>query len=184
MLPAAWKPIDATGLFRLGSARDGGYIVPKRAVLASELLLSMGLNDDWRFEKDFRRQAGARIVCFDHTVTWKFWLRYYVEQVLRLRWSNLARYLDYRLFFGGAGVEHRQIKIGYDLPGEISVAGLVREFPQERIFLKIDIEGSEYRILDDIAKHAQRFTCIVIEFHDIDLHRDRIERFVAAMTDF
>lgn len=184
MLPATWKPIDAGGLIRLGSPRDGGYVVSERAVRASRLLISMGLNDDWQFEKAFRKLADVSVVCFDHSVTWKFWLRYYVEQALRLRWARLTRYLDYRWFFSRQGVEHRPIRIGYDQPGEVSVAGLLKEFIGNDIFLKIDIEGSEYRILDDLVKYSDRFTSVVIEFHDIDLNRDRIVRFVEGMANF
>lgn len=184
MLPSAWKPIEAGGLIRLGSARDGGYIVSRRSVLASRLLIGMGLNDDWQFEKEFRQLKDVGIVCFDHSVTWKFWLRYYVEQTLRLRWSRLGAYLDYRRFFGQPGVQHRQVRIGYDQPGEVSVAGLIKEFSDSNIFLKIDIEGSEYRILGDIVKYSDRFTSVVIEFHDIDLHRHRIDEFVAGMSNF
>lgn len=184
MLPASWKPIEARELIRVGSERDGGYIVSKRAVLASKLLIGMGVNDDWRFEKEFRQLSGAQVVCFDHTVNLKFWARYYVEQFLRLRWNRLARYLDYRWFFSRPGVEHRRIRIGYDQPGEVSVSGLMREFDEREIFLKIDIEGSEYRILDDIAGHADRFTSLVMEFHDVDLHRARISDFITAMKDF
>ncbi|OCP34882.1 FkbM family methyltransferase [Ensifer sp. LC163] len=184
MLPASWKPIDAGGLIRLGSPRDGGYVVSERAVRASRLLISMGLNDDWQFEKEFRKLADVGVVCFDHSVTWKFWLRYYVEQALRLRWARLTRYLDYRWFFSRPGVEHRPIRIGYDQPGEVSVAGLLKEFTGNDIFLKIDIEGSEYRILDDLVKYSDRFTSVVMEFHDIDLNRDRIARFVEGMANF
>jgi hypothetical protein len=184
MLPASWKPIEAGGLIRIGSERDGGYIVSKRAVLASKLLIGMGLHDDWQFEKEFRQISGARVVCFDHTVNWKFWARYYVEQILRLRWSRLARYPGYRWFFSRPGVEHRAVKIGYDQPGESSIASLMNEFSERDIFLKIDIEGSEYRILDEIVEHSDRCTCVVMEFHDIDLHRARVMRFVEKMKDF
>lgn len=184
MLPSPWKPITAGGLIRLGSARDGGYVVSRRSVLASRLLIGMGLNDDWQFEKEFRQLNDVDVVCFDHSVTWKFWLRYYVEQTLRLRWARLGRYLEYRRFFGQRGAQHRQVRIGYDQPGEVSVAGLMKEFSGDNIFLKIDIEGSEYRILDDIAKYSDRFTSVVIEFHDVDLHRHRIDEFVAGMSNF
>jgi FkbM family methyltransferase len=45
-------------------------------------------------------------------------------------------------------------------------------------FLKIDIEGSEYRILEEIIE-LQDFICgIVIEFHNIDLHEDKILSFI------
>lgn len=184
MLPLRWKPIEAGGLIRLGSARDGGYVVSRRAVLASKLLIGMGLNDDWQFEKEFRRLTDVEVVCFDHSVTWKFWLRYYVEQILRLRWARLGRYIDYRWFFSRPGVEHRPVRIGYEQPGEVSVARLLKEFSADNIFLKIDIEGSEYRILDEVVKYSDRFTSVVIEFHDIDLHRHRIDEFVAGMSNF
>ena len=48
----------------------------------------------------------------------------------------------------------------------------------ENIFLKIDIEGSEYRILDQIILHQNKINGFVIEFHSCDLHFDRIEKFI------
>ena len=48
----------------------------------------------------------------------------------------------------------------------------------DNIFLKIDVEGSEYRFLDALIAHQDRFTGAVIEFHDCDLHLAEIERFV------
>jgi hypothetical protein len=42
----------------------------------------------------------------------------------------------------------------------------------QRIFLKIDIEGSEYSIIDDVLRYAERITCIAIEFHDTEALRD------------
>ena len=48
----------------------------------------------------------------------------------------------------------------------------------EDLFIKIDIEGSEYRIFEDLLKIQDKIVCLVIEFHDIDLHMDRIERFI------
>ena len=45
-------------------------------------------------------------------------------------------------------------------------------------FIKIDIEGSEYRILEEILHYQKNFTGIVIEFHDVDLHLRKIVNFV------
>lgn len=36
------------------------------------------------------------------------------------------------------------------------------------VFLKCDIEGGEYDIMDEIITHSDSFSGIVIEFHDID----------------
>ena len=46
------------------------------------------------------------------------------------------------------------------------------------IFLKIDIEGSEYRILNDILDIEKNLIGMIIEFHDVDLHLERIENFI------
>jgi len=47
-----------------------------------------------------------------------------------------------------------------------------------KIFLKIDIEGSEYRVLNDLIRYQDKITGLVIEFHSIDLHIQKILNFV------
>lgn len=184
MLPKSWKSRPAGGLVRLGSDDDGGYVVAPRAVRDSTVLLSMGLNDDWRFERDFRAASGARVICLDHTVDGKFWIQYVVKQLGLLRLSRALRAIDYRRFFASQAVQHRRIKVGYDQPGETSLATLLAELDGERIFLKVDIEGSEYRIFNDLARHADRFTGIVLELHDVDLNRGRIDDLLARLDAF
>ena len=44
--------------------------------------------------------------------------------------------------------------------------------------LKIDIEGSEYRILDGIIANHKKLSGLVIEFHDCDINLSKIERFI------
>lgn len=184
MLPALWKPVEADGLIRLGAQNDGGYVVSRKAVEASTLLVSMGLNDDWRFEAAFRKISGARIICFDHTVNYKFWILHAIKHAAKLKLTSLFAYFAYRGFFGQNGVEHRLIRVGYDVPGGSSLAALLAEVPDDHIFLKVDIEGSEYRILDDIVAGRDRITGIVMEFHDIDYHRERIDALVRGLPDF
>ena len=36
-------------------------------------------------------------------------------------------------------------------------------------FVKMDIEGSEYRVLDDLLKHWGNIVGLAIEFHDVDI---------------
>ena len=50
------------------------------------------------------------------------------------------------------------------------------------VFIKIDIEGSEYRILDELIKFQNNITGIVIEFHDFDLHIDNIIKFIENLN--
>lgn len=182
MLPSQWRPA-AHALARVGSAYDGGYFISPLAVQRSSALLSLGLSDDWSFEADFRARNPVPLICLDHTVTARFWLRRALASVLALDLHGLGRYFAYRRFFRG-NAEHRRLCAGYDTGGGVSLATVIKGMESDAIFLKCDIEGSEYRLLDDIVRHARRFTGIAIEFHNIDLHRERIDRFLAALTGF
>ena len=44
--------------------------------------------------------------------------------------------------------------------------------------MKIDIEGSEYRILNQIINYKEMLTGLAIEFHDYDLNKDRVHDFI------
>ena len=48
-------------------------------------------------------------------------------------------------------------------------------------FIKIDIEGSEYRILDELLLYQKNFTGMGIEFHDVDIHKDKIKKFINTL---
>jgi hypothetical protein len=186
MLPSSWKPTEHPGpLVRLGAANDGGYPVSPRSVERTEVLLSMGLNDDWRFEEDFRRRRpNVRILCFDHSVTGRFWAKYTLFALMKMNLGRARKVLGYRRFFRQAGVEHRRLMIGYDGPGSVSLKTILAETDSDAIFLKCDIEGGEYRILDDVVANQHRFTAIAIEFHDLDLQRPRIDRFIRGLDRF
>src|SRR4051812_14557297 len=41
----------APGLIRLGSAHDGGYVVPRHAIMTANHLLSFGVATNWDFER-------------------------------------------------------------------------------------------------------------------------------------
>jgi hypothetical protein len=47
---------------------------------------------------------------------------------------------------------------------------VLNETNSKNIFLKIDIEGSEYLFLQDIIANEERITGMVIELHDVDIH--------------
>ena len=47
--------------------------------------------------------------------------------------------------------------------------------------MKIDIEGSEYRLLKDIVKNKNVINGLIIEFHELDLHLDKVSNFVKEL---
>jgi hypothetical protein len=179
--PIEWQAVPINDLTRIGPQFDGGYCVSSSTVRSSDRLLSFGLNDDWRFEQHFLSINSVPLSCFDHTVNYKFWILHLVKSALNLRFTKLIHYFRYRNFFNNSERRHVQSMIGYDIDGGVSLDRLMRDVTEQNIFLKMDIEGSEYRVLDQIIESKKRFSGLVIEFHDVDLHRERLKAFVAAL---
>jgi hypothetical protein len=79
-----FHPVGCERLARIGSANDGGYVVPLGAVSAANALLSFGLSHDWTFERDFKKHnADAVVHCYDHTVSLRTAFEYSIGQLLR-----------------------------------------------------------------------------------------------------
>ena len=178
------RPNQCGDLIRLGKDFDGGYLVCKRDVEASDGLIGLGVCDDWSFEGDFRAINKVTIEAYDRSVGGRFFFNAIFRRFLRL--YNLPKFLkaittffSYFYFFGQSGVTHHRKYIGANFPPKmITLKEAFQNMAGEKTFLKIDIEGSEYRILDDLIEGANRTSGLAIEFHDCDLHMDRILKFV------
>jgi Methyltransferase FkbM domain len=184
LLPASWRPRPMRDPIRVGSHRDGGYVVPEASLLASRLLISMGLEADWTFEETFVKRAEAPVICFDHTVNPSWWAKRTLRMLRSRNWTEARKYIHYRRFFGNGRAVHRQQEIGDDSGETISLKRIMAEQTSDSVFLKIDIEGAEYLILDDIVNASDRITCVVIEFHAVDQYRQEIDQFVTGLKGF
>lgn len=191
MLPKNFRPGSAYALERLGAKHDGGYLVDANSVRDASMILSFGISDDWSFETDFLKRNDVKLVAFDPTISSRkfgkrlfnsvarmaaiFWRPHVAIRNLVIDWNV---FFGYSLFFRG-NRQHVDSFIGYSGARSMTFAEVWAAYAdQTPVFVKCDIEGWEYRILDDIVAHADRITGLVVEFHDVDLHRDRIERFV------
>jgi hypothetical protein len=155
-------------------------VLPRAALGRARRLVSMGLNDDWSFESDYLDATQGSVLCFDHTVDGEFWAEKTLKNVLRRRWGKVGDVRRYRSFFARPDAEHRRTMVGFDRPGSVSLRTILAEVGDVELGLKIDIEGWEYRLLDQLVEHQRRFAFVVLEFHDVDLMADRITRFLDA----
>jgi hypothetical protein len=184
MLPKKFKPNHQYDLLRLGKDNDGGYLVERKSIKDSKALVSFGLSVDWSFEKDFmKKHSNKNIHCYDHTVNNFFFKKLIVKKFLKIPFKGLKEfiktislYFDYISFFK-KNKKHFIEKIGNEKnsTGLLQTIKRIKDYP---IFLKIDIEGSEYRILDDLIINSELISGLAIEFHDIDLHEERISNFI------
>lgn len=185
-LPISLAPHACQDLIRLGKDFDGGYLVCRRDVETSDALLGLGVYKDWSFEREFRDLNKVRVETYDRSVGGRF----FVKEVFRklLRFYNLAKLVQavsnvfsYFYFFSRDGVAHHRQFIGVDSPPKvITLKEAASRVEGKNIFLKIDIEGSEYRVLNDLLEMADQTSGLAIEFHDCDLHMERIMAFIDA----
>jgi hypothetical protein len=90
--------------------------------------------------------------------------------------KNLRTAAGLRQFFNGEGRRFESLYLS-EQPGAWSLTwGQLREQLGEAsrggIFVKMDVEGSEYRVLSDVVTDAADLSGLVVEFHDCDIHWD------------
>ena len=90
----------------------------------------------------------------------------------------LRSYLDFRRFFKrNPRNRHiaKHVGIGQN---HVSMRAVLGEANAANAFIKMDIEGSEYRCLDALIAFQDAIAGAVIEFHDVDFHIGRIADFI------
>ena len=177
-------PIESVGLMRVGNPhRDGGYVVPGAAVTESDTLISFGVGTHWSFESHFKQlNPAANVHAYDHTVGKLRFKRDYQRGLVkfllfRTSLADLSQrrriWRSYRAFFSSQATHFQEeIHHGGTKPTYASIDKVFSRTRSQSIFLKIDIEGSEYSIIDDVLRYAPRIKCIAIEFHDTEALRD------------
>ena len=189
MLPKYLKPlhIDNENLVRIGPKLDGGYILDKRIVHITKKIITCGLNDDWEFEKHFSKiNSSCEVLAYDHTVNKKFWIERFKKDILhfflfkkiRLRKIiSIFKYYDYINFFKNKN-KHYELKISNEniKNKEITINEILKD--HDNLILKIDIEGDEYNILNQILKNSKKINALLIEFHDIQKNMHLIKKFI------
>ena len=179
-LPLFLKPKASYNLIRVGRDNDGGYLVEKKSLEISKSLISLGIYDDWSFEKKFLKiNQNSKIYCYDSQVSLSFFKKKIIKQfffVYYFGFSELFKtinlYFDFKKFFSNHFFLKHHIFYN-DIKKILSEHNL-----DDAIFFKIDIEGSEYRILKELVSIKKKISGVCIEFHDVDLNLDKIKKFI------
>lgn len=131
---------------RVGNRGDGGYVI-SNIPTQYDVLISGGISNDISFEQDFlNRYPNAKCFGFDGTV-------------------NDLPTTDSRITF---------VKKNLGMYETDTTTNLESYFETyDNIFLKLDIEGHEFRLFPAIFKYLHKIKQIVVEIHsstDIQLH--------------
>jgi hypothetical protein len=186
VLPAYLIPFQNDSLIRLGRNNDGGYIVAAEDILVADVLVSFGVNDDWSFEEQFLAQNPVPLFAFDGSMGLQKFMKAFKRSIpfgLKSTSRHWQIVKAYKSFFQGNRVHVKKF-VGVDrVPNHIALKTVFSDLSRQSLkkaFLKIDIEGWEYRILDDLISNSHLIAGATIEFHDVDLHQKRIEEFIKA----
>ena len=175
-------------LARYGRDNDGGYLIVENDIEKSEYILCLGINDDWSFERDIYEKYGVSIHCFDGSISLIPLIKLVIKNAfhfpnLKPFTNSLKSLITFKKFFSQAGVHFKKMYVGRAIgctsitfSKSVQICDIHKPF-----FLKVDIEGSEYRILDEILGHKNLIQGLAIEFHDFDLHIAEIQRFTERL---
>jgi hypothetical protein len=178
-------------LVRVGGSNDGGYLTSYSTIIESSCLLSIGISYDVNFEYEYKRLCpGSKPIHMYDRLT-KPYSPIYVFSRLRLCIKFLSvkpllaylRFLiKFRFILNSNGVLFKKNVSRNDGIREVSMKKSLKNLSfEEKIFLKIDIEGNEYELLPEIVSQLKRFSAIIIEFHFVSKNFKRILMFVDSL---
>jgi hypothetical protein len=198
---SAWRPVSLDDLVRVGRRQDGGYVISRRCIAATQTIIGLGISDDWSFEEMFSQmQPAAAIVAVDGSVSPQTLRSRSVDSASRalvtaaaLRFRSAAFHLREaarcsersramaEFFNAPRRSYHEKFLADTDEGSLITWQTLCATEPliasrgsAPHLFVKMDIEAAEYRVLADVARDASRISGMAIEFHDCDLHWERL----------
>ena len=188
-LPKGFLYKSASDLVRIGRDNDGGYLVSKSDIEKSDVLIGLGINDDWSFERDFKKIKNVEVVAYDASISQKYFIKQFIKSLARvynpkLALNKIKTILSYNHFFSKSKNYHIQkfVRLETDDKNHCTFEQVLDDVIYDNIFLKIDIEGSEYRFLNDIIANEERITGLVLELHDCDIHLKEIKNFIKKLS--
>ena len=187
------KLAECDDLIRVGSRFDGGYVVCKNDLDQSNCLLSFGISDDWNFESEYSKlQPNSTIHAYDFSVNLSTFLTKMLGSFPRLMLGRITLIeffrrvslpLNYCYFFQKKSIHFKE-RLTNPVVTEIdvSVSKVFSRTDSQKIYLKVDIEGFEYRILEEVLKYSHRITGVVIEFHEINFLEEKFRLAISQMS--
>ncbi len=195
MISKYFRPKKYYKLIRIGPKGIGGFVLEEEGFNKSNCLMSFGVASNIEFEIDYFRKKNCKIHMYDHTSGPEFWkqmyalntivfikslltinlkkLKFSLKQFKKIKkFKNFIKLKEVNFFEEGVGFG----KYGADIKKVFSRA------KSKNIMFKINIEHSEYRILDELIKYKKFIDGMVIEFHDADIHKKLIEKFLKKLS--
>lgn len=187
----------AVDMIRVGRDNDGGYVIPAAFLNDARMLISLGVSDDWSFEIDFTNRTAQRcavVLCDRSAGTWTSLINAIrtLQHLGSLRWKspvtswrwlkNGVRFLVQVRRRGWRFYRRWVVATSSQSHREVGLQLLLqRHLIESATVLKIDIEGAEYGILEDLCRWSQaspRPIGLIVEFHGLHTRFDEVQKLV------
>jgi hypothetical protein len=173
-------PVITDDLVRIGRDSDGGYLINRRSIEDADLL-SFGVNDDWSFEAHFHSLYNGRVEMYDGSVSVEkfrrdannlllgffsplffyscFRIPGHFNRVINKYKDSKALYKNFKNFTAQdrVGFHSNYVSDNVD-DGFVSIEQILGKNKSGRkIFMKIDTEGYEFRILKSVGTSFRQY---------------------------
>ena len=177
-------PNKVEDLTRLGNNRDGGYVVPISSLKNCNFMISFGMAENFSMERDFLKFNNQNeIHMYDHTINNNYFYRRIYKSIKRLFYlkssfknikNKLQDFEDYKNIIKNKNVTHFKEKIGS--LNDTTISKVINRIENnKKIFLKSDIEGDEFKFINEINKNSKNIHLMAIEFHFLDKNRNQLK---------
>jgi hypothetical protein len=179
---------DYKYLVKLGGFKDGGYVADYFSLIQSRILISGGVGSNVRFESDFYDiNQSLNIVLVDPTVSvFRMFVRgfYHFTKKGQSGFRSLSEVLNYLFLVRQSKLIKKYLGSSYSIHNVLSIENIQFNGKSngKSVFIKLDIEGAEYDLLQGIINLKEQLTGVCIEFHDLN-HLDNREKLASFLTE-
>ena len=172
-------PYKVKKLIRFGRKFDGGYLVCDDAIKEIDNLITLGVGDDISFEIDLEKHNSLKkVYMYDYTVNHflfiKIILKYFRRLItFRTKLNNfthsIKNYINFIKFKNKKNVSFFKKRVVDEIKDKIDINlnSIFDQIKSNKNILKLDIEGGEYSLIDQIDKNSSNIKILIIEFHFI-----------------
>jgi len=164
--------VKSNNLCRVGGYRDGGYVLPFSSIVDSDILISGGIGSNARYETDvIDINPKIKIIPYDKSFS-------VIRMFLRILYHVFKKNIDFRqsmIESLSAIIVKNKFGIRKEFltkKNDIERVLFENKITSNKILIKLDIEGSEYEILESIFSNESRITALNIEFHSLNKQKN------------
>jgi len=190
-------PFKVNDLIRLGRKADGGYCVTKSSIKNVDLVLALGIGDDWSFEEEaYKKIKSVNVVGSDFTITKKILRNLLFRELLKFllfktSLKNLKEQITfnnrYKSFYGKKAINLEKRVSKKDEGIDITFQTLLAKYPKyKNILVKMGLggDGAEYYTLNTIIRNRDKIPVACIRLHDCSTHHLSFISYLKKMLEY